>query len=844
MKLIHKFFSKDLVFILILAFLGSILASLPISFNTTLQNITDDFLFNLRGSRQFSEKIMFVYISQEDIELLGSWPLSRDYYAYIIHLVTEKKVAVTGIDILFENPLRLYPEFDENLSKYSRSAGNVCLPMVFSQIVYSNDQVTGKNPVFPMKMLQPNLAAIGFSNIGSTALVREVPISISYKDTTYHSFGYELAKIYYQEVVKQSPVNVQKSFIRLNHFGDLENLESYSLTEFFQHFTRDTFSLDLSGKVVLLGVTAPGKSTTVATPLSKALPASLIHATVTENILEGNYLREIPPIINWLVIFVLVLSLWFIGRIKNYQLVLTVNLTVIITFILIALLFFSYFYVTLPLIIPLTVYLLSNGFIYVTQRRGQSAAFIQQQSLLENQIALKEKQLREAQNKLQEFQDQLSDTEKQSEEILQLAENRKKSILQLESEIRDLQSYMKSPAVFATPKEFENIIHATDSPLTEVLNLVQRISTDDITVLIMGETGSGKEMIARAIHSTSQRSTKAFIAVNCGALTETLLESELFGHEKGSFTGATSRRRGRFELASGGTIFLDEITETSPAFQAKLLRVLQEGIFERVGGEQSLKVDVRVITASNKDVQELMEKDEFRSDLFYRLNGFQIKVPPLRERKQDIPLLAQYFLKKYEYQAVESFSDQVMDHFTRYNWPGNVRELENVIHRAALLANSDNRKIIRFSDLPEDFQKSGLSAETEHSYKSIEDQILETLRSFQFSHSAITQTAKALGNRDRGTITEYLRGICFQKLVKKNFDIDATARSVAASTDPGIVEQVKKKMNDYLTNLLPLPELPEDTSEFAQLSQFKGLPKKYHPDLIKVIQYLKKNPLN
>jgi transcriptional regulator with PAS, ATPase and Fis domain len=716
------------------------------------------------------------------------------------------------------------------------------MPMVFSQIVQSNEQVSGKNPIFPMKMLRSTLAGMGFSNLGSTAMVREVPINIVYNDSNYRSFGLELARIYGERLAEMNIRITGKSFLKLNHFGDANNLESYSLTEFFQNFTRDTFSLDLTRKIVMLGVVAPGKSTTIATPLSKALPASLIHATVAENIIEGNYLREAPLIVQWLVIFIMALLAWIIWHLKNFRIIIATSVFGVFLLIIIALVFFKYFFITLPLIMPFLIYILSHSYIYASRHRSQSAASLQQQSLLEQHISLKETELAEAQNKLKEFQGQLTYTEKHSEEILQLAKDRKKSILQLESEIRDLRSYMKTPVVLPQPDEFEDIIHAPDSRLTEVLNLVQRISTDDITVLIMGETGSGKEMIARAIHNTSQRSTKAFIAVNCGALTETLLESELFGHEKGSFTGASSRRRGRFELANGGTIFLDEITETSPAFQAKLLRVLQEGIFERVGGEQSLKVDVRVITASNRDVQTLMENGEFRSDLFYRLNGFQIKIPPLRERKQDIPLLAEHFLGKHGYEPVESFSDQVIEIFKKYTWPGNVRELENVIRRAAILANSDNRKIIRFSDLPEDFQKAELSAAPEQAYQALEDQILETLRSFHFSHSAITQTAKALGNKDRGTITEHLRGICFQEFVQQNFDIEVTARSVAASEDPEVVEQVKKKIIGYLTNLQPLPELPDDDSDIQQLSQFKGLPKKYHSYLIQVIHYLKENP--
>jgi DNA-binding NtrC family response regulator len=182
-----------------------------------------------------------------------------------------------------------------------------------------------------------------------------------------------------------------------------------------------------------------------------------------------------------------------------------------------------------------------------------------------------------------------------------------------------------------------------------------------------------------------------------------------------------------------------------------------------------------------------------------------------------------------------------MELFTSYSWPGNVRELENITHRAAIMANSDKRAIIRLSDLPEEFHKSDDLENTAQSYQTLKDQILKSLRSFNFSHSAISQTAKSLGNKDRGTITEYLRGICFQELVQQNFDIDATARVIADTHDSAILEQVKKKIVEYLSNLHPLPDISPDDSDVQQYPQFKGLPKKYHPYLLKIVHYLREN---
>ncbi len=226
--------------------------------------------------------------------------------------------------------------------------------------------------------------------------------------------------------------------------------------------------------------------------------------------------------------------------------------------------------------------------------------------------------------------------------------------------------------------------------MQEIIALIERVAKSNASVLITGESGTGKEVAAVAIHQNSPRCNAPFIPVNCAALPEQLLESELFGHERGAFTGATSRKLGRFELADKGTIFLDEIAEMSLNMQAKLLRVLQEKSFERVGGTETLSVDVRVIAATNRQLDEAIKKGQFREDLFYRLNVVNIHLPPLRERKEDIPLLAKHFLSKigHTYQ-VEKISPEAMELLCSYHWPGNIRELQNVIERAAIICRSN-----------------------------------------------------------------------------------------------------------------------------------------------------------
>ena len=238
-------------------------------------------------------------------------------------------------------------------------------------------------------------------------------------------------------------------------------------------------------------------------------------------------------------------------------------------------------------------------------------------------------------------------------------------------------------------------------PMRQVRELIAKVAGTRATILISGESGTGKEMVARAIHFNSPRKNRPLISVNCSALTETLLESELFGHEKGSFTGAVAQRKGRFELADEGTLFLDEVGEMSPSVQVILLRVLQNREFERVGGNKTIKVDVRVITATNKDLMEEISKGHFREDLYYRLNVVHIEVPPLRERKEDIPLLIRYFLERFSREMnkkeVPALAPEVMSALSAYDWPGNIRELENMLERAVILGSGP---LIQLEDFP------------------------------------------------------------------------------------------------------------------------------------------------
>lgn len=320
--------------------------------------------------------------------------------------------------------------------------------------------------------------------------------------------------------------------------------------------------------------------------------------------------------------------------------------------------------------------------------------------------------------------------------------------------------------------KFDNII-GESKLMREVYKIVEKVAPTDSTVLIHGESGTGKELIARAIHYNSPRKDKQFLSIDCGALSESLLESELFGHVKGSFTGAIVTKPGLFEVADGGTFFMDEIGDISLAVQAKLLRVLQEREFKPVGGTKTIKVDIRLIAATNKNLEEMIKEGTFREDLFYRLNIVPIILPLLRDREGDIPLLACHFLEKYNRERkkdIRSISSEAMSLFIEYDWPGNVRELENVIERVVVMTDED---VIKPGHLPLNIQKRGVDVNitTPHSSdelkelkKRIRKQSIENIeRSFiiealERNDGNITKSAKDVGMKRQN----------FQALMRKH----------------------------------------------------------------------------
>ncbi|MBN2420192.1 MAG: sigma-54-dependent Fis family transcriptional regulator [Deltaproteobacteria bacterium] len=315
--------------------------------------------------------------------------------------------------------------------------------------------------------------------------------------------------------------------------------------------------------------------------------------------------------------------------------------------------------------------------------------------------------------------------------------------------------------------KFENFI-GDSQEMHKVFRVIEKVADTDSTVLILGESGTGKELVAKAIHYNSMRRDKPLIPVNCGAIPEDLLESELFGHEKGAFTNAIRTRIGRFEMSNGGTIFLDEIGEMSPHLQVKLLRILQEQEFERLGGTKTIKCDIRVIAATNKDLDKLVLENDFREDLYYRLRVIPIEIPPLRDRRSDIPLLIRHFVDlmiKTRGKEIKGISKDVIKAFMNYDWPGNVRELENIIERMIILTDADELTI---QDVP--------------------DKVLQKQRSEEVGPSMIPDDGFSLNN----AINEYERLLIIRALEKADWVKNRAAKLLNMNRTT-LVEKIKKQ---------------------------------------------------
>lgn len=811
MKYFFKIKNKIFVNAVILAAVFTFLFT-----SETVERKVNNFSFDLfksaLGEDAPDTNIVLIKISENDISQIGPWPLKRSYYALLINKLTELGAAKIGLEILLSDRFVTLSVYDQLLDNEIERSGKV----VLSSVGFGSNK---KN--------KTRIDSLQFS----APFKRNVNIKSGHLNF-YENFGIEIPIVLisaeknepaFSAVLSNYELNEKQELKTINFISGADKFHQYELLEFFNEANNNKdFYLSIKNKIVIIGVTEPTISQKIKTNFNNELPGLFLHAFAVDNFLQNRFIDkssvDFSKLLFLILFFVLniVLNKKEIKRVIFFQIgtffVLVITSILLLNFNIV----FAYSY----FILPLAALVISNSIFYYFDKRELLEGKISEAEVLKNLLTAKENQLKQLENELS-FQNSI-ESNNLIEKIKILQNDIKRLSIKEEDNIK-LEEEVKGI------NNFEGIVYCSKS-MANVVSTIKKVAPEDATVLILGESGTGKELVARALHNLSKRSNNKFVAVNCSALSENLLESELFGSVKGAFTGAVSDKIGRFEYADKGTIFLDEIAETSDNFQAKLLRVIQNREFEKVGSTQTQKLDVRIIAATNKNLSEAVKEKTFREDLYYRLNVITIELPPLRERKEDIESITLFFINKEEKDF--SISKAAMDALINYNWKGNIRELESVIKRAVIFARSAGRKLIQLQDLPEEIASA--------STMSFDEIVLESLREKQFSHSSIIETAKEL-EVSRTLISENFRGILFRAFVNFEFDIEKAALKTAGNEKSEIIERVKSKLDKYLINIFTdVNKLNE--KEFEKVkeklnSKYKNLPQKFHFYLDEIIKY-------
>ncbi len=830
-----------------------------------------DLEFKVRGQTKIDSNIIILYIDNAIMDSLGSVPLKWIYYNRLINALSNLSVRAIGIDMIFDKNSPDYPGQAAWLVGAIKKSRKVCVGMFFNSVI-NKDTIAylknksrignnryilktslrnfpcGKGLNIPFPWLLNSAAGFGHLNFTNDLSIRKLPLIIDNADSGKIKIGsavpsitLELLRVYFKLPHDSVVVGRKNIFIKdgvksinipavygkmtINYAGGINVLNMYSISEFLKNY--DSFIRtgghknelrNFKNKIILIGSMAEHSGQFTSTPFSNKFPVVGVYANALATILHKQFLRKVPTIP------VLLISLFFAVFIFSYlfkngrkiYFSVAASAGLIVLYIVISFILFEN-----DIVISLQPVFISLIFVSTGVVKQMKIISIRFENIKREKQKI-EILLKNSSDKIQSLQTEL--TVLKNNRQASPSESEDDSVSgQLSALYDDTEIY---PVNFRQKQteEFFGLVYSKNGKMERVIALIKKIGATDATILILGESGTGKELAARAIHNISTRSDKKFVAINCGAIPETLLESELFGYEEGAYTGANKSKKGFFETADEGTIFLDEVTETSELFQTKILRVLQQGEFNHLGGTQTIKVNVRILAATNKKIDELVKNGKFRLDVYYRLNVIRLYMPPLRERKKDIPLLAGYFLKK---EAGEDFkiSGYVLQAFLNYNWPGNVRQLESVIKHAVIFAGTEEQKVIQINFLP---------AEVLNSLKlrvDIEEQILNSLRGKKFSRNSINETARILGGIHRSTVAEHLRGICFKEYCLNNFNMENTVKCIGRTEDRDTLIRIEKKLNEYISNLLKnIDGNPSfDSIKETIHRKYKKLPLKYHP---------------
>jgi transcriptional regulator with PAS, ATPase and Fis domain/CHASE2 domain-containing sensor protein len=622
-------------------------------------------------------------------------------------------------------------------------------------------------------------------------------------------------------------------------------------------------SEDLTGKIILIANTLSG-SDIKSIPLERNFPGPGIHANIINTILTGNFLRETSQAFNVLMLFLLSLATALILASRQHIQKMGAVIVLAGGYIFLGVALFHWG-VILELFLPIVTIVTTSLFVSVyqstTEKKISDALLVEKQNIefrineVSKELAGKDAEQKRTLNLLSNLQQEMVEEKKQEEtqhqQIHELQANLEtitKEKFNLQEEHEELEKRFSDLNVDAPTEassfigELEKIriecmeagIVTQNRKVLETFLILKQFAPVPSPVLILGESGTGKELFARALHTLSQRSDKPFIAVNMGAIPKDLIESELFGHKRGAFTGAISDKKGKFVLADKGTIFLDEIGDTSLDAQVKLLRVLQEKEVQPIGGD-SLTINTRVVAATHQKLETLIKDGDFREDLFYRLNALTVHLPPLRERQEDIPFLVQHFVQKYSKaygKNLGGVSEQAMKTLMSHEWKGNIRELENIIQRGITLAQGD---LVQEKDLGlvEENTPIKIPEKKTKPRTGVDDQLLlDSLRENKFE---INETAANL-DMSRNTVSSRFKGICFELLVKNGLDRNKVAQEISKDDlDQKIVHQ---KITEYHENLIKTANGFDNESEAvnAVLKRSKNIPTQYHPAIRELVK--------
>ena len=807
--------NKFLIKILLAAVSLAILFSVR-NYESVIDKNIESIYSLIRGQQQPDTNIVIINISGNDIDNLGHWPLKRSYYALLINSLTGYDVKAIGLEVFLSAKFVTQTLYDNLVTREIENSGKVVLSSVAGNLYlkegkYYTDSLSYPSP----KLLDEKLATGHLNYISGDGI--QIPFYIHNDHVKIEAFSLQLAG-------KEFSFE-DGALMKVNFISSWKKFRSYSILKYFQLVNSKSDELkNLKGKIVLIGVSDPQIATTTATTFDNNLPGVALHAFALDNILMHRWLNDGYVIFSQIFFIMLIAFLIFLQKKKpglnlTYFYAVTFSSFIILTFVI-----FSFLNIELGysmFLAPLLLMIITDSIFFLLDRKLLLQGVMDESNLLKKLLSNKEQELVKLQKELN------ISGESSSYLVIEKIKSLKADIEKLKESESDKKEAAEKPA--ASVANFEGIIYCSKA-MSKVVEIIKKAAPEDANVLILGESGTGKELAANAIHSLSMRNKNNFVAVNCGALSDTLLESELFGHVKGAFTGAVTDKVGRFEAADHGTIFLDEIAETSENFQVKLLRVIQTGDFEKVGSSRPFHTDVRIIAATNRNIEAAVKERKFREDLYYRLNVIKIELPPLRERKEDIEYLTRRFLQGES--KIIKLSEAAAEALMKNEWKGNVRELEAVIKRAVIFAKSSGRNLIQLADLPDEIIKD--------SKFSFEDIVIESLRSKKFSRSSINETAKELGNVSRTIISENFRGYALKIYVENGYSIEAASEIIAGSKDEEAIEKVKGKLQLFLRNIeTDLKEISLKNFEAIKdsfSSKYKNLPHKFHYYLDEIIK--------